>query len=72
MLPITYTPDFLGDGFIIETKGYANESFPMKWKMMKKLVQDTLEGITLYKPQKREECDKTIELILKERNDKQK
>jgi hypothetical protein len=70
VLPITYTPDFIGEGFIIETKGYANESFPLKWKMFKRLVQDTLEGVVLYKPQNRKECDTTIELILKHRNEK--
>ena len=36
-LPIKYTPDFIGDNFIIETKGRANESFPMRWKLFKKL-----------------------------------
>ncbi len=30
VLGVSYTPDFIGDGFIIETKGYANESFPMR------------------------------------------
>ena len=62
LLPITYTPDFIGEGFIIETKGYANESFPMKWKMFKKLMN--LENVTLYKPQNQKECDETIKLIL--------
>lgn len=65
-LPITYTPDFLGEGFAVETKGYANESFPMKWKMFKHLVND--QDIVLYKPQNRAECDKTVELILKNTN----
>ena len=38
ILPIKYTPDFIGNGFIIETKGRANESFPMRWKMFKKYI----------------------------------
>ena len=38
ILPIKYTPDFIGKGFIIETKGRANESFPMRWKMFKKYI----------------------------------
>lgn len=64
ILPITYTPDFIGKGFVIETKGYANESFPMKWKMFKKLMN--VQGdIILYKPQNRKECDETVKLILK-------
>ena len=28
ILPIKYTPDFIGNNFIIETKGRPNESFP--------------------------------------------
>ena len=33
VLPIKYTPDFVSDSFIIECKGRANESFPIRWKM---------------------------------------
>ena len=68
VLPITYTPDFVGEDFIIETKGYANESFPLKWKMFKNLMKDKA-GIILYKPQNRKECDTTIELIKQYRRD---
>ena len=35
---IKYTPDFVSSSFIIECKGRANESFPMRWKMFKKYV----------------------------------
>ena len=34
----TYTPDFVGNGFIIETKGNPNEAFPLRWKLFKKLI----------------------------------
>jgi hypothetical protein len=64
ILPIKYTPDFIGDNFIIETKGRANESFPMRWKLFKKLVTEQFPEYTLYKPQNQKECDITIELIL--------
>lgn len=64
ILPIKYTPDFIGENFIIETKGRANESFPMRWKLFKRLVMQQFPGYTLYKPQNQRECDKTIELIL--------
>ena len=66
ILNIKYTPDFVGRGFIIETKGRANESFPLRWKMFKKLVSENkIEPFVLYKPQNQKECDKTVELILK-------
>lgn len=74
ILNIKYTPDFLGANFIIETKGRANESFPLRWKLFKKLlthnnmVTQTPVSWTLYKPQNHKECDETIRLILLKQN----
>jgi hypothetical protein len=65
ILPIKYTPDFVSDSFIIECKGRANESFPLRWKMFKKYVKVNLPHVTIYKPQNQKECDKVIELITK-------
>ena len=65
VLPIKYTPDFVSDSFIIECKGRANESFPIRWKMFKKYVNHKMKHVTLYKPQNQKECDKVIELITK-------
>jgi len=64
ILPIKYTPDFIGEDFIIECKGRANESFPMRWKLFKNHVAEHYPNHTLYKPQNHSECDKVIELIL--------
>ena len=61
---ITYTPDFTGTGFIIECKGRANESFPIRWKLFKKYVSERLRSVTLYKPQNQKQCDETVSLIL--------
>ena len=60
---IKYTPDFVSDSFIIECKGRANETFPLRWKMFKKYVKEYLKHVTLYKPQNQKECDQVIELI---------
>ena len=72
ILGIKYTPDFIGltDEFIIECKGRANDTFPMRWKLFKKFVKDNLSHVTLYKPQNQKECDKVVELILKKRNER--
>ena len=67
VLPIKYTPDFVSNSFIIECKGRANESFPIRWKMFKKYVKENLPRVILYKPQNQKECDKVIELIIKNR-----
>jgi hypothetical protein len=64
ILPIKYTPDFVGDDFIIETKGRANESFPMRWKLFKKFINKCYPRVTLYKPQNQKECDQVIELLI--------
>jgi hypothetical protein len=68
ILPIKYTPDFIGEDFIIETKGRANESFPMRWKLFKQLVANQFPNITLYKPSNQATCDETIRVILEKRN----
>jgi hypothetical protein len=59
-----YTPDFTGEGFIIECKGRANDAFPIRWKIFKKYVNYNLPGVKLYKPQNQKECDETVKLIL--------
>jgi len=70
ILNIKYTPDFVSSSFIIECKGRANESFPMRWKMFKKYVNHKMKHVTLYKPQNQKECDKVIELIIQKNKNK--
>jgi hypothetical protein len=65
VLNIKYTPDFIGKNFIIEVKGRANESFPMRWKLFKKYIAEhKLPPFTLYKPQNQSECDQVVQMIL--------
>ena len=58
----------VGGDFIIETKGRANESFPMRWKLFKRHLIETGDNRHIYKPQTNKECDRTIELILNKRH----
>ena len=67
---IKYTPDFISSSFIIECKGRANESFPIRWKMFKNYVKNHMPRVILYKPQNQKECDKVIELIIKNKLNK--
>ena len=46
ILNIKYTPDFVSPSFIIECKGRANESFPLRWKMFKKYVKKQIPHVT--------------------------
>ena len=64
ILNIKYTPDFVSASFIIECKGRANESFPIRWKMFKKYVNHKMKHVTLYKPQNQKDCDEVVKLIL--------
>lgn len=64
VLNLKYTPDFIGLNFIIETKGRANDSFPLRWKLFKKWMMDNNDTRTLYKPQNKAECLETARLIL--------
>lgn len=36
---ITYTPDFTGNGWVIEVKGHRTNEFNIKWKLFKYLIQ---------------------------------
>ena len=63
--PITYTPDFVDPKgkFIIETKGYANESFPLRWKLFKKHLKDNNKQYVLFMPRNKKQVDEVVELI---------
>jgi len=63
ILPIKYKPDFVGRDFIIECKGRANESFPLRWKLFKAWITRHSPGIALFKPQNQKDCDETIAQI---------
>ena len=63
ILNIKYTPDFIGEDFIIECKGRANESFPLRWKLFKSWIALNSPGIALFKPQNQKDCDETIKQI---------
>ena len=70
ILGIKYTPDFVGKDYIIECKGRANESFPLRWKLFKLWLTKNNIGKTLYKPQNQKEVDLTIQLIKNKRKNK--
>ena len=69
ILGIKYTPDFIGKDYIIECKGRANESFPLRWKLFKLWLTKNNIGKTLYKPQNQKEVDLTM-ILIKERRRK--
>jgi hypothetical protein len=60
---ITYTPDFVGDNWIIETKGNPNDAFPLKWKLFKKYLVDNNINVNLYMPRNQGQIDEIIKII---------
>ena len=70
ILGIKYTPDFVGKDYIIECKGRANESFPIRWKLFKLWLTKNKIGKTLYKPQNQKDVDQMIMLIKEKRKRK--
>lgn len=67
---MTYTPDFVGDNFIIEAKGRPNDVWPYKWKwfMWSLLNRGLAEKYKLFVVHNHKETDKCIEDILKLNN----
>ena len=66
---IKYTPDFVRidektkEGWIIETKGFANESFVNRWKLFKRYLVNNGYNVRLYKPNNQKNVMETINLI---------
>lgn len=63
---ITYTPDFVDPNgkWIIECKGYANERFPLKWKMFMKLLMEQDDPPVLFVPRNQKQVLETVQMIL--------
>ena len=60
---MSYKPDFIGEGWIIETKGRKTPEFLIKWKMFKRyLIEHEYDGI-LFMPTSKREIIKSIEVI---------
>ena len=71
---ITYNPDFMskdgdviGEEFIIECKGYKNDAFPNKLKLIKKHLTDRKYKGTYYMPRNQKQVRQVVELILQKR-----
>jgi hypothetical protein len=61
---VTYCPDFVGEGWVIETKGYERPLSAMKWKLYKRYLKQNNLNIDLYKPHTKKEVQECIKLIL--------
>jgi len=69
ILAMKYTPDFVGPDiehpeFVIETKGFANESFPLRWKMFKHMITAKGNPPMLFKPMNIADCRQVVNILL--------
>ncbi len=63
----TYTPDFVGKEFIIDTKGWARNEWKIKWKMFKQYLRDHNLEYDLYIPSNQTQVREVIQQILTKR-----
>ena len=67
VLPITYTPDFMGKkhNWIIETKGYlpSHHDFPMRWKLFLRHLLGLEEDYIVFLAKNRGQVDHCIKDI---------
>ena len=59
----TYTPDFVGDNWILETKGKANDVYPVKLKMFRKLLEGHNKYKVFMEPHNQKQVLQCIEII---------
>jgi hypothetical protein len=62
---ITYTPDFVDPNgkWVIECKGFANERFPLKWKMFMDTLMKTTNPPALFVPRTQKQNLVTVQAI---------
>jgi hypothetical protein len=63
---IKYTPDFVGENWIIETKGAQTDVFNMRYKLFKKYLTDNKLDYILFMPKNHIQVDQAIEIIIKQ------
>lgn len=69
VLPITYTPDFVGKNhkWIIETKGYlpSHHDFPMRWKLFLRYLVGIQSDYIVFLAKSSRQVDHAVQEILK-------
>ncbi len=63
---MTFTPDFVSEdhNFIMETKGWATDSFVLRWKLFKNYLRENNLTYTLYMPRTQKQVMECIDDII--------
>lgn len=61
---MTFTPDFVGDNFVVECKGFMNDAFPLRWKLFKYYLCKNKLRYDLYLPRNKKDVEKVVQEIV--------
>lgn len=62
--PITYLPDFIGRGFVVECKGLMGDSFPLRFKLFKYYLKRHRAKMKCYLVRNHKQVDEMIQEII--------
>lgn len=65
---MTYLPDFIGEGFVVECKGLIGDSFPLRWKLFKYYLKQNRSKMKCYLVRNHKQVDEMIQELLSQKN----
>ena len=68
--PITYLPDFIGRGFVVECKGLMGDSFPLRYKLFKHYLKKHRSKIKCFLVRNHKQVDEMIQSLIAENHGK--
>lgn len=60
---ITYLPDFVGNNFIIECKGFPNEAWPLREKLFKYYLTNNMPNHSFYLVRNQKQVDELVKKL---------
>ena len=66
--PITYLPDFMGKGFVVECKGLITDSFPLRYKLFKYYLHKHRSKMKCFLVRNHKQVDEMITELLSQKN----
>lgn len=68
---ITYLPDFIGNGFVVECKGLMGDSFPLRYKLFKYYLKKHRSKMKCFLVRNHKQVDEMIESLIADNHGKQ-
>ena len=68
--PITYLPDFIGRGFVVECKGLMGDSFPLRYKLFKYYLKRHHSKMKCFLVRNHKQVDEMIQSLIAENHGK--